>query len=362
MKIVLPRVPHRLKRHTEERREQVQDMTLRGKIGKGLLASGAGLAALAAFNANVIRVRKRRQGEIAAEAATPVEPFSGERRTYARAGGDIFYRVAGSKAAPALVFIHDVNPGASHFMWRRNFDDLAADFRVYALDLPGFGASAKPPLAPYSAQFYVEAISGFLRDVVRTPAHLVASALGASFAVLTADNNLRLVRDLVLIAPPIIDLARHGMTGAAFYSLLHSPVLGTSFYNAVASERSIRDHARKQFFYDKRFATDELVARLYRLSHVDGAQYATTALLSGYLNTDARQAFARLRRNVTVAWGAEDRLGVTTAHALSLLNPRAELVVFPRARLWLQEERAGEFNRLLRERLRSERIGRAAGA
>ena len=342
-------------------------MGLRGRIGKGLLAGGAGLAALAAFNANVARVRKRQQGETAAGTADeiallPSRLFGGDQLTHAREQGDISYRVAGSEAAPALVLIHDVSPGASHFMWRRNFDDLAGDFRVYALDLPGFGASAKPPLAPYSPQFYVDAIGAFVRDVVKAPAHLVASALGASFAVLAANKYPRLLRDLVLIAPPIIDHARHGMTGAAFYSLLHSPVLGTSFYNAVASERSIRDHARKQFFYDKRLATDELVAHLYRLSHADGAQYATTALLSGYLNTDARQAFARLRRNVTIAWGAEDHSGVTLARSLSLLNPRTELVIFPRARLWLQEEHAADFNRLLRERLRDERIGRAAGA
>lgn len=340
-------------------------MTLRGKIGKGLLAGGAGLAALAAFNANVARVRKRRQDETAADptpVATAAELFGGEQHTFTREQGDIFYRVAGSEAAPALVLIHDVSPGASHFMWRRNFDDLAADFRVYAPDLPGFGASAKPPLAPYSPQFYVEAIKDFVRHVVKSPAHIAASALGASFAVLAASKYPRLVRDMVLIAPPIIDPARHGMTGAAFYSLLHSPVLGTSFYNAVASERSIRDHARKRFFHDKRFATDELVAHLYGLSHADGAQYATTALLSGYLNTDAREAFARLRRSITVAWGAEDQPGMALARALPLLNSRAELVVFPRARLWLQEESAADFNRLLRERLRSERIGRAAGA
>lgn len=44
---------------------------------------------------------------------------------------------------PALLLVHGI--GSSHRMFAGVLDDLAADFTVYAVDLPGFGSS--PPLA-----------------------------------------------------------------------------------------------------------------------------------------------------------------------------------------------------------------------
>ena len=332
-------------------------MSKGSKIWKGLLAGGAGITALAAVNAQIARGRRKRSDPLAPQIETadapPLKPdFGGEAQLYKWEQADIFYRVAGSSSAPPIVLIHDISAGASHFLWRRNFDELARDFQVFALDLPGFGASAKPPLAPYSADFYVAALADFLRNIVGRRAHLIASSLGAAFAIRAADEHRSLVGKLILLSPPIANLTRPGVSGAAFYGLLHSPVLGTSFYNAVASERSIRDHARKHLFYDKRLATDRLVAHLYRLSHQPGAQHATSAFLSGYLNTDVRAAFARLRSSVTVAWGADDDLNPAThAESFVRLNPSARLVVFKNARAWFQEECAPDFNELVREQL-----------
>nr|MDQ3805753.1 hypothetical protein [Acidobacteriota bacterium] len=139
----------------------------------------------------------------------------------------------------------------------------------------------------------------------------------------------------------------------AFYGLLHSPVLGTSFYNAMTSERGLRDHARQQLFYNKRFATPRLVAHYYAVSHLPGAQHAVTAYISGYLNADIRAPFARLRQPVTLAWGRQDVVNpVEHAGGLLRLNPRARLELFDRCRRMPQEEHADRFNALLRDALR----------
>ncbi|HEX8116174.1 MAG TPA: alpha/beta hydrolase, partial [Pyrinomonadaceae bacterium] len=214
----------------------------------------------------------------------------------------------------------------------------------------------KPPTAPYSAELYVELISDFLREVVGRPAGLVAHTLSAAFAVRAADEQPELIKTLVLVSPTGADhlSARPGMTGAAFYGLLHSPVLGTSFYNAVTSERGVRDYARKQLFYERRFATPRLVAHYYAVSHLPGAQYAATAFLSGYLNTDIREPFARLRQPATLAWGKQDTTNpLDQAGQLLSLNPRARLEVFDRCRMMPQEEHAERFNGLLRDAFRA---------
>ena len=316
------------------------------KFWKGLLAGGAaGVAALAAVNAAVASgVEEPETGAL-----------GGEAGTFEWKHGQIFYRHAGASDAAPVVFVHGVGAGARSFMWRRNFEPLASDFRAYAVDLLGFGYSDKPANAPYSSDLYVEMLSDFLREAVGRPAHVVAHSLSAAFAVRVADEQPELVASLVLVSPTGADnfSARPGMSGAAFYGLLHSPVLGESFYNAMTSERSIRDYARTRLFYEKRFVTPRLVAHHYAVSHLPGAQYAVTAFLSGYLNTDIREPFARLRHPTTLVWGKQDEANpVEQAGLLLGLNPRARLEIFDRCRLMPQEEHAERFNSLLRESLR----------
>jgi pimeloyl-ACP methyl ester carboxylesterase len=312
---------------------------------KGLLAGGAGVAALAAVNAAVAR-----------EAPEPeTGALGGEAGTFGWKHGQIFYRHAGAEDSPPLLFVHGIGAGARSFMWRRNFLPLSNDFRTYAVDLLGFGYSDKPANAPYSSDLYVELIRDFIREVVGRPAFVVAHTLSAAFAVRVADEQPELINSLVLVSPTGADnlSARPGMTGAAFYGLLHSPVLGTSFYNAVTSERGVCDYARDQLFYERRFASPRVVAHYYAVSHLPGAQHAATAFLSGYLNTDIREPFARLGQPVTLAWGRQDTTNpIEQAGLLLGLNPRARLEVFDRCRMMPQEEHAERFNALLRESFR----------
>ena len=56
-------------------------------------------------------------------------------------GYQINYRTAGSTGA-AVLLIHGFGASVGH--WRKNIDVLAENCRCYAIDLIGFGASAKP--------------------------------------------------------------------------------------------------------------------------------------------------------------------------------------------------------------------------
>lgn len=317
-------------------------MSKLGNIWKTVLAGGAGVAALAAVNASIRR-----------HATEPDNSaLGGEARFFEWKHGRVFYKTAGQNhSGPPLVFIHGVGAGASSFMWRKNFDELSRDFRVYALDLLGFGLSDKPATAPYSADLYVDLISDFIREVSGSPANVVASSVGAAYVIRLADEHPELIASMVLNAPTGADKLnnRPGMAGAAFYGLLQSPVLGTSFYNVMASERSIRDYACKNLFYDHRRVTDRLVTNLYATSHQPGAQHAIAAFLSGYLNTDTRAAFGRLRQNVILVWGKQDTTS-PLEHGLALLqlNPRARFEVFDFCRMMPEQEHPEKFNALVR--------------
>jgi pimeloyl-ACP methyl ester carboxylesterase len=321
-----------------------------GKFWKTVGAAGASLGVLAAINARIRR--KANEPEDAA--------FGGETRVFEWQHGNIFYKVGGEEnARPPLVFVHGIGAGASSFMWRRNFDELARDFRCFAFDLLGFGLSEKPANVSYSAELYTELIADFIREVAGAPAHIIASSLGAAYSILVADEQPDLVDSLILLAPTGAGnlSARPRMTGAAFYGLLQSPVLGTSFYNVIASERSIRDYARNELFYDRRRATPRLIAQYYAASHQPGAQHAIAAFLSGYLNTDTRAEFARLPQPVTLVWGKQDETNpLEYAAELLRLNPRADLEIFDRCRMMPQEEQPEKFNALVRNKLRARSV------
>lgn len=312
-----------------------------GKIWKTVFATGASMAAMAAVNASIRR-----------NASEPEEnALGGEAGWFDWREGRIFYKEAGAhNSGTPIVFIHGIGAGSSSFMWRKNFDALSENFHVYALDLLGFGQSEKPATAPYSADLYTELIADFIREVTKAPADIVANSLAGAFSIRVADERPELVRSLILIAPTGADTlrARPGMTGAAFYGLLQSPVLGTSFYNVMSSERSIRDYARRQLFYDASRVTNRLVTQLYAASHQEGAQHAISAFLSGFLNTDIREAFARLKQPVTLVWGKQDQtIPIEQAAVLLSLNPNSDVEIFDRCRMTPHEEHPEKFNALI---------------
>jgi pimeloyl-ACP methyl ester carboxylesterase len=314
-----------------------------GNIWKTLLAGGAGMAALAAVNAVIQR-----------NASEPDESaLGGEAHFFRWRQGRVFYKVSGlQNAGTPLVFIHGVGAGASTFMWRKNFDELAKDFRVYAFDLLGFGFSEKPSTLSYSADLYVDLISDFIREVTGYPANVIASSLGAAYVIRVADEHPQLINSMILNGPTGSDTLnrRPGMAGAAFYGLLQSPVLGSSFYNVMASERSIREYAREHLFYDHRRVTDRLVSNLYATSHQPGAQHAIAAFLSGYLNTETRSPFSRLTQPIILVWGKQDTITpVSQGVSLQLLNARARLDIFDYCRMMPEQEHPEKFNALVRD-------------
>ncbi|MBE9014430.1 alpha/beta fold hydrolase, partial [Pseudanabaenaceae cyanobacterium LEGE 13415] len=56
-------------------------------------------------------------------------------------GFQVAYQAQGTEGIP-VVLVHGF--GASFFHWRKNIPELAKNCRVYAIDLIGFGKSAKP--------------------------------------------------------------------------------------------------------------------------------------------------------------------------------------------------------------------------
>ncbi|HSR54271.1 MAG TPA: alpha/beta hydrolase [Acidobacteriota bacterium] len=99
-------------------------------------------------------------------------------REYRHRGHKIFYRSDG--VGPLLLCIHGF-PTAS-WDWHKLWDPLAADFRLLAPDLIGFGFSAKPKGYPYSIFDQADMIEGLLSELDIAEVEILAHDYGDTVA------------------------------------------------------------------------------------------------------------------------------------------------------------------------------------
>jgi len=85
---------------------------------------------------------------------------------------------------PAVLLIHGFGASVGH--WRKNIPILATGARVFAIDLIGFGLSAKPPDFSYTFEQWAQLVLDFIHGVIQSPAILVGNSIGAIVALQTA--------------------------------------------------------------------------------------------------------------------------------------------------------------------------------
>src|SRR5260370_25212195 len=127
--------------------------------------------------------------------------LKGEARRYPWKYGDVFCQVKGSRDAKPLVLIHGFGPGASSYEWRKNVDALAEQFRVYALDLLGFGLSDRPAI-DYTAETFADLIRDFIREAGARPSVVVAHDLSCAYVIAHAYRRPQYFERLVLVSRP----------------------------------------------------------------------------------------------------------------------------------------------------------------
>ncbi len=277
--------------------------------------------------------------------------LTGEERRYPWKYGDMFYEVKGAREARPLLLIHGFGPGASSYEWRKNIDVLAQQFRVYTLDLLGFGLSDHPVI-DYTAETFADLIQDFIKEVIGKPTVVVAHGMPCAYVIADAYRRPQYFERLVLVSPPPAMLQEHflGPLNVAKKTLLRLPILGEFIYNALTSRRAIRGYYDRQGFHNPGLITDDLVEYIFTSAHQPNSRYPAASFLSNYLTMDVYEAFSRLSVPAIIVFGREGMLTLPEAsETFKRVNSRVDVRILDKASLQPQDEQAATFNALVQE-------------
>jgi pimeloyl-ACP methyl ester carboxylesterase len=212
-------------------------------------------------------------------------------------------------SGPAVLLVHSVNAAASSIEMKPLFEALVPRHEIWAVDLPGFGHSAKPKRR-YDVALFTEAIHTALSKIGR-PTHVVALSLSAEFAARAASDRARDVESLCLITPTGFSkgaekLIEPGSTRElpGFEAFFSVGLWSRGIFDLLTSKASIRYFLRRTF--GSKDVPEEMVEYDWLSARQAGAQHAPYAFLSGKLfSKDIRAVYERLSCPVFLAHGTK---------------------------------------------------------
>lgn len=242
-------------------------------------------------------------------------------------GATIRYIVAG--AGPALVLLHTLRTQLD--MFQKLVLPLSRRFRVHALDYPGHGYS-DIPRAEYTADFFVEAVAGFLERLDIEDATLVGESIGATIALLLAARGNRRVTRVIAVNPYDYDagrgIRRSSAVAAILFGLTPVPVLGDTFMRLRQFE--IEKRVFQGGVVRKESIPDSLLREMYRVGERPGHYRAFISLIrNGATWEAARREYGKIDRPVLLLYGERDWSRTDERERTARSIPGAKVMVVP---------------------------------
>lgn len=257
------------------------------------------------------------------------------------------YEVLGD--GPPVVMVHGIGGGSSLFQYRRNASVVAdAGYRVYALDLLGFGRSSRPEQRTVQDDLVAQ-VTHFLEEVVGEPAVLVANGLSAAHAIRIAAERPDLVAGLALIAPTGYRSLNRPQTEARArtYDVLANPVV-SEFFTGILVEEGAQRFFLLDAYADPDSLTEEVLASYDQNLKAEGARWIVFSFVSGSLDQDVSELWPATEQPALLVWGtAAGFSSYEDAEDFVLARPDAQLALLRDAALLPNDERAEAFNALL---------------
>lgn len=228
---------------------------------------------------------------------------------------NINYRVEGPVEGPPILLVHGFGANVNHF--RHQFPALTGEgYRVYAIDLLGFGASDKPADPPYSIELFVELICDFLHTMHSDkPWMLAGNSIGGLCSLSVAEKLPKLIQGVVLFN------CSGGMTGFRYedvpwylrpvlyfvQQVVLGPQFGGRFFANFKTRENVEAILIKQGVYRNPANVDEeLLEILLGPSDDEGAQDVFLKTFAGPPGPTPESILPFVQCPILAIWGSAD--------------------------------------------------------
>ena len=200
-----------------------------------------------------------------------------------------------------IIFIHGFS--SSLYSWRACLEPISKQYRVFALDLKGFGFSEKPE-SEYTTGEYVDFVIHFMDALKLDKATLCGNSMGGGIAWRTALKYPERVEKLILVDAAGYPSSRSGLP----FIMKLGRLPGTdNLFSLFTTRGRIRSSLESAYYYDEQVAEQTVDAYYYPM-RTEGAMYAVLARMRNPRGDTEKWAgrISELTLPTLIIWGADD--------------------------------------------------------
>eukprot|EP00775_Hariotina_reticulata_P013508 gene13508-13633_t len=250
-------------------------------------------------------------------------------------GNTIHYVTAG--CGKPVLLVHGFGASSGHY--RKTIPYLAQQgFKVYAIDLVGFGASDKP-VVQYTIELWADLLVDFMAEFMAgVPTVIVGNSIGSLSCLAAAAsapagqleglvllnsagamNNKGVINDLrIILAWPLLMLID---------LLLKTPPIARALFNALAQPETVRK-VLQSVYVDKSAVDDELVDIILQPAFTTNALEVFVSVITGPAGPKPWDLIPLINCPLFVAWGDTDPFtpvdGPVGRYFLQMANSRPD--------------------------------------
>jgi len=230
-------------------------------------------------------------------------------------GHNVYYVQAGESQTqrPPLLLVHGFGASTDH--WRKNITELGADFQVFAIDLLGFGRSAKPKLQ-YSGDLWRDQLHDFISEVIGQKTILAGNSLGGYACLCVASQRPDSAAGVVLLnsAGPFSQPENQIQPPAnPLQKLLGKPIkwafkkrLAQSLLFQYTRQKWVIRRTLEKVYLDKSAITDQLVEEIQQPAFDKGALDVFVSVFSSPQGEKVDILLKQLTCPLLLLWGEAD--------------------------------------------------------
>lgn len=203
-----------------------------------------------------------------------------------------------------LIFLHGF--GGAAYTWRHLAPSLQKGYRVFLMDLKGFGLSARPRDHRYSPHDQADIIKAFIEQQNLERVTLVGHSYGGAVALLTyfkLKEPTARIKSLILL-----DSAVYPRSMPKFIKVLRFPGINRLLVKITPTGLAVRMVLRKAFYDDGKISPEMINAYTY-YNQLPGSDYVVRKTAEQIIPPDLEEIIRNLRQiavPVLLLWGWDD--------------------------------------------------------